>query len=57
MTIPRPGVRIRFESVQKMLNGHELKSLIVPVEEGLMKFDHLHDEMASSQGTSGPFRR
>jgi len=48
MTIPRPRVPIRFESVEKMLNGHDLKSLIVPVEEGLRKFDHLHDEMASS---------
>ncbi len=53
MTIPRPRVPIRFESVEKMLNGHDLKSLIVPVEEGLRKFDHLHDEMASS--LSGAF--
>jgi len=48
MTIPRPRVPIRFASVEKMLNGHDLKSLIVPVEDGLRKFDHLHDEMASS---------
>ncbi len=48
MTIPRPRVPIRFESVEKMLNGNDLKSLIVPVEEGLRKFDHLHDEMTSS---------
>ena len=48
MTIPRPRVPIRFESVEKMLNGSDLKSLIVPVEEALRKFDHLHDEMASS---------
>jgi len=48
MTIPRPRVPIRFESVEKMLNGLDLKSLIVPVEEGLRKFDHLHDEMISS---------
>ncbi len=53
MTIPRPRVPIRFESVEKMLNGHDLKSLIVPVEEGLRKFDDLHDEMASSR--SGAF--
>jgi hypothetical protein len=48
MTIPRPRVPIRFESVEKMLNGHDLKSLIVPVDEGLRKFDRLLDEMASS---------
>ncbi len=48
MTIPRPRVPIRFESVEKMLNGHDLRSLIVPVADGLRKFDELGDEMGSS---------
>ena len=35
MPFPRPRVPIRFESVEKMVNGQDLRSLIVPVEEGL----------------------
>jgi len=48
MTVLRPKVPIRFESVEKMVNGHDLISLIVPVEEGLRKFDQIHDDMTAS---------
>jgi energy-coupling factor transporter ATP-binding protein EcfA2 len=48
MAVLRPRVPIRFESVAKMVNGHDLKSLIVPVEEGLRKFHQLYDFMMSS---------
>jgi hypothetical protein len=48
MTVLRPRVPIRFESVEKMVNGHDLISLIVPVEEGLRKFDQIHDDMTAS---------
>src|SRR5579883_1067088 len=53
MPFPRPRVPIRFESVEKMVNGQDLRSLIVPVEEGLRKFDQLYENMMSS--LSGSF--
>ena len=48
MAVLRPRVPIRFESVEKMVNGHDLKSLIIPVEEGLKKFNQLYEDMMSS---------
>ena len=36
-----------------MAGGQDLKSLIIPVKEGLRKFEQLHDEMLSSM--SGAF--
>jgi energy-coupling factor transporter ATP-binding protein EcfA2 len=53
MTVPSPRVPFRFESVAKMADGHDLQSLIIPVEEGLRKFDQLYDDMLSSM--SGAF--
>ncbi len=48
MPVLRPRVPIRFESVEKMVNGHDLQSLIVPVEEGLRRFNRIFEDMMSS---------
>lgn len=55
MAVPvlRPRVPIRFESVEKMVNGHDLRSLIIPVDEGLKTFGRLYEYMMSS--LSGAF--
>jgi energy-coupling factor transporter ATP-binding protein EcfA2 len=47
MPVLRPRVPIRFESVEKMVNGHDLQSLIVPVEEGLRRFNRTFEDMMS----------
>ena len=48
MPVLRPRVPIRFESVEKMVNGHDLQSLIIPVEEGLRRFTRIFEDMLSS---------
>ena len=48
MAVLRPRVPIRFESVEKMVNGHDLQSLIIPVEEGLRRFNRIYEDMMSS---------
>lgn len=48
MTIPRPRLPIRYESIEKLANGYELKSLIVPVQEGLGRFEQLQYDMEST---------
>jgi hypothetical protein len=48
MAMLRPRVPIRFESVEKMVNGYDLQSLIIPVEEGLTRFKQIYEDMMSS---------
>ena len=48
MALLKPRVPIRFESIEKLVNGHDLRSLIVPVEEGLRRFEQLHEDMMST---------
>jgi energy-coupling factor transporter ATP-binding protein EcfA2 len=48
MRVLRPRVPIRFESVEKMVNGHDLRSLIIPVEEGLRRFHRIFEDMMST---------
>jgi energy-coupling factor transporter ATP-binding protein EcfA2 len=48
MPVLRPRVPIRFESVEKMVNGHDLQSLIIPVEEGLRRFNRIFEDMMST---------
>ncbi len=48
MTALKPKVPFRFESVKKMDIGHDLISLIIPVDEGLKKLDQIHYDMTAS---------
>lgn len=48
MTVPSPRVPFRFESVAKMADGQDLKSLIIRVQEGVQKFEQLHIDMISA---------
>jgi hypothetical protein len=45
MTLPRAKIPFTSKSVKKLVSGPDLISLIVPVEEGLRKFDQIHEDV------------
>ena len=48
MTLPKAKIPFTSKSVKKLVNGPDLISLIVPVEEGLRKFDQIHGDTTAS---------